>query len=268
VSQLDHQETAESGRELEYGVITPTQKSQKVMVVGGGPGGMKAAATAAKHGHEVTLYEAGKQLGGQALLAQLLPHRAEFGGIITNLSRELKQSSAGVVMNTKVDLALIESEKPDVIIQATGATPLWPSSFHYERGDGQVCNAWQILQDEVTHGSSVVVADWSGDWIGMGVAEHLAEQGCHVRLAVNGSHAGERLQSYVRDCNSARLHSLGVEVIPYSRLYGRDEDNVYLQHTASGEAVILEGVDTLVLAQGHNPNTELEQALEGFLRPF
>ena len=45
----------------------------------------------------------------------------------------------------------------------------------------------------------------------------------------------------MRDCNSARLHSLGVEAIPYSRLYGRDEGNVYLQHTASGEAVILEG---------------------------
>lgn len=254
----------ESGRELEYGVITPTQKPQKVMVVGGGPGGMKAAATAAKRGHKVILYEANKQLGGQARLAQLLPHRAEFGGIITNLTRELEQSGAQVKMNTKVDLKLIQSEAPDVIILATGATPLWPSSFHYEGGDGQVCNAWQILQGEVTPGCSVVVADWSGDWIGMGVAEHLAEQGCHVRLAVNGLHAGERLQSYVRDCNSARLHGLGVEVLPYSRLYGRDEDNVYLQHTASGEAVILEGVDTLVLAQGHTPNTELEEVLEGF----
>ena len=74
----------ESGRELEYGSIKPTQSPQKIMVVGGGPGGMKAAATAAERGHSVTLYEAEKQLGGQARLAQLLPHRAEFGGIITN----------------------------------------------------------------------------------------------------------------------------------------------------------------------------------------
>lgn len=209
-------------------------------------------------------YEATKQLGGQARLARLLPHRAEFGGIITNLSCELAQSGARVVMERKVDLELIQSEAPDVIILATGAIPLWPSSFHYEEGDGQVCNAWQILKGEVTPGSSVVVADWAGDWIGMGVAEHLAEQGCHVRLAVNGLYAGERLQSYVRDTNASRLHALGVEVIPYSRLYGRDEENVYLQHTASGEAVILEDVDTLVLAQGHTPNTELEEALERF----
>ena len=254
----------ESGRELEYGVLVPTEHSQKVIVVGGGPGGMKAAAVAAARGHDVTLYEAAKQLGGQARLAQLLPHRAEFGGIITNLSRELEQSGARVVMGKTVDVALIQAEAPDVVILATGATPLWPTSFMHEAGDGEVCDAWQVLQGDMAPGSSVVVADWAGDWIGMGVAEHLAEQGSHVRLAVNGLYAGERLQSYVRDTNAARLHALGVEVIPYSRLYGRDEDSVYLQHTASGEAVILEGVDTLVLAQGHKPNTALEQALDGF----
>ena len=59
------------------------------MVAGGGPAGMKAAAVAAERGHEVTLYEARARLGGQALLAQLLPGRAEFGGIVTNLEREM-----------------------------------------------------------------------------------------------------------------------------------------------------------------------------------
>ncbi len=55
------------------------------MVVGGGPAGMKAAAIAAERGHHVTLYEAERRLGGQALLAQMLPGRAEFGGLVTNL---------------------------------------------------------------------------------------------------------------------------------------------------------------------------------------
>jgi monoamine oxidase len=51
---------------------------------------MKAAAVAAQRGHEVTLYEASAQLGGQVLLAQLLPRRSEFGGASTNLQREME----------------------------------------------------------------------------------------------------------------------------------------------------------------------------------
>ena len=59
-------------------------------MVGGGPAGMKAAAIAAERGHDVTLFERDIRLGGQTLLAQLLPHRNEFGGIVTNLEREVE----------------------------------------------------------------------------------------------------------------------------------------------------------------------------------
>ncbi|MGB1256881.1 MAG: FAD-dependent oxidoreductase [Thiolinea sp.] len=254
----------ESGRELEFaGSHSKVDDARKVIVVGGGPGGMKAAAVAASRGHRVTLYEADKQLGGQARLAQLLPNRAEFGGIITNLSRELEQSGATILTGQTVHAEFLHEQQADIVILATGATPLWPNDFHYD-GDGQVCNAWEILQNQVDVGHSVLVADWKGDWIGMGLAELLAENGHRVRLAVNGLFAGETLQSYVRDTNAARLHELGVEVIPYTRLYGRDTDSVYLQHTVSGAAIIAEQVDTLVLAQGHQPDTTLEDALREY----
>lgn len=253
----------ETGRELEFANKAIVKNPLKVLVVGGGPGGMKAASVAAERGHNVSLYESDNQLGGQARLAQLLPHRSEFGGIITNLSRELEHSGAEVVTGVRMDVNKINELKPDAIILATGATPLWPINFNSD-GEGQVCDAWQVLRGEVNVGSSVLVHDWKGDWIGMGVAEHLAKNGCKVRLAVNGLFAGETLQSYVRDSNAARLHDLGVEVIPYVRLYGRDEDSVYLQHTVSGAAIIEENVDTLVLAQGHLPETGLEEELSNY----
>ena len=84
---------------------------------------MKAAAVAAERGHEVILCEAAAQLGGQALLAQALPGRAEFGGIVTNLAREMELAGVTVRRNTKVDRALIEAEAPDAVIVATGARP-------------------------------------------------------------------------------------------------------------------------------------------------
>ena len=90
----------------------------------------------------------------------------------------------------------------------------------------------------------------------------LARDGCHVRLGVNGMAAGQELQSYTRDQWTGTIHRLGVEVIPYARLYGVDEDTVYLQHTLSNEPIICEEVDTLVLALGHSAENKLEKSLK------
>jgi hypothetical protein len=123
--------------------------------------------------------------------------------------------------------------------------------------------AWQVLRGEVEVGNSVVIADWRCDWIGVGLAEKLALDGCRVRLAVSGTHVGQNLQMYNRDTWAGRLYRLGVEVIPYARLYGVDEDTAYFHHMANGDPIVCEGMDTLVLAQGHQPEIALEESLRG-----
>ena len=262
ISCIQHPET---GRELLYGQPKPSARGKRIMVVGGGPAGMKAAAVAAQRGHRVTLYEASAQLGGQIQLAQLLPRRSEFGGASTNLQREMQLAGVEVLRNTRVDRALIEREKPDHVIIATGAQPYWPN---FERGgELQVVDAWQVLRDEVQLGRSVVVADWRCDWIGPGIAERLVRAGHQVQLAVNGTHCGENLPLYVRDQLAGELHKLAVPIIPYARLYGCDDSTVYLQHTASGEPMLLENVDSLVLCQGHQSVDDLGQQLKGLV-PF
>lgn len=251
----------ETGRELRFGSIARAERQKRVMVVGGGPAGMKAAITAAKRGHVVTLYEAEAQLGGQARLAQLLPRRAEFGGIITNLSHEMQLQQVRVVKGVRVDRALVEAEAPDAVVIATGAVPFVPEMP--DDGSVQVVTAWQVLRREVKAGARVVVADWRGDWIGPGIAEQLVREGCQVTLAVTGTHVGESLPLYVRDNIAAELHGLGVTVTPYARLYGVDGGAVYLQHSASGAAMPVEGVDTLVLCMGHWPVDGLQDDLRG-----
>jgi hypothetical protein len=86
-------------------------------------------------------------------------------------------------------------------------------------------------------------------------------------LAVNGLHAGQNLQMYLRDHWAARLHDLGVEVIPYARLFGVDGDTAYLTHIVSGKPIICGDVDTVVTALGHAPETRLEQELTGLGLP-
>jgi hypothetical protein len=71
------------------------------------------------------------------------------------------------------------------------------------------------------------------------------------------------LPLYVRDQLAGELHKLGIPITPYARLYGCDDNSVYL-HTASGEPMIFEGIDTLVLCQGHQPVGTLAAELHGW----
>ena len=257
ISCIQHPET---GRELGYYHKPKVGQPKRVMVVGGGPGGMKAALTAKQRGHDVTLYEKEPQLGGQALLAQLLPDRAEFGGIVTNLARELAVHEVPVRTSVKVTPEMVARENPDAIILATGALPQLPELEGSE--ESHVVDSWSVIRGEANVGHSVVVWDWRSDWVGLGLAQMLAQNGCRVRLAVNGFVPGERIPSMVRDYSVGELHKLGVEMVPYVRLFGIDSDNVYFHHVTSGEPVILDKVDTLVCHHPPRRCSELADALE------
>jgi 2,4-dienoyl-CoA reductase-like NADH-dependent reductase (Old Yellow Enzyme family) len=245
----------ETGRELQYETKIRAQKLKRILVAGGGPAGLKAAAVAAERGHHVTLYEKDRQLGGQVLLAQLLPERAEFGGIVTNLTRDAERAGVKIVKGTVVTRDLIAAEKPDAIVVATGSRLARPP-IEAEEG-AVIVHAADVLAGRAKTGSSVVIYDWLVDWIGVGMAEKLAREGARVRLCYNGPYAGAAMQNYVRDYKIGVLFKLGVEMIPYMRLYGYDGDTVYFQHTAARAPHVIEGVDTVVLACPGEPNAEL-----------
>ncbi len=251
----------ETGREIRFGTIRRAAAPGRVVVVGAGPAGMKAAVTAARQGHEVILLEQESRPGGQVRLAERLPGRAEFGGAATNLLAEMGPLGIDLRTSTRADRRMVLDLQPSAVVVATGAVA---RDVDLELGEGAHCvSAWDVVAGaELPRRGRVVVADWRSDWVGLGTALLLAERGHRVTLAVSGYHPGQRIQQYVRDEMLAAAARSRIDVIPLVRPFGADDDTVYLQHVLTGEPVLVEDVCGLVLAQG---STSVD-ALAGQLR--
>jgi 2,4-dienoyl-CoA reductase-like NADH-dependent reductase (Old Yellow Enzyme family) len=244
-----------SGREREAGASVAAAVPGTVLVVGGGPAGMKAAVVAAERGHRVQLHERGARLGGQVNLAEALPGRAEFGGVTTNLLRELERAGVAIHLNSRLGASRLREIAPDHVIVATGANTRLPE---VEVEGVDIVDAWSVIRGDVKPGNRVVIADWSCDWNGLGVAERLARDGHFVRLLSGASVAGESIQAIVRDQWIGVLHDLGVEMTPYARFFGGMDGTAYFQHMTSGEAIVCERVDTIVSCYAAEANRECD----------
>ena len=244
-----------SGREQQMGVMRRTRKPRSILVIGGGPAGMKAAVVAAQRGHRVQLHEKTNCLGGQVKLAQALPGRAEFGGVTTNLLDELKRADVDIQLNSYLDAAAVKAINPDKVILAIGAVSRLPE-VDVEGVD--LIDAWWIIRDDAVVGKNVVIADWSCDWCALGVAEKLARDGHYVRLMSNGSVAGESIQAIVRDQWIGVLHGLGVEMTAYARFFGGLDGQAYFQHMTGGNAIICADVDSIVSCYAPRSNREFD----------
>jgi 2,4-dienoyl-CoA reductase-like NADH-dependent reductase (Old Yellow Enzyme family) len=233
---------------------------RRVLVVGGGPAGLKAAAVAAERGHEVTLVEAERWVGGQVRLAQRLPGRNEMGGAITNLEGEARRAGATIVTGVRSDMAYVRESGADVVLVATGAVPYRPPLEL--AGSLPVLGAWDVIRGAEVPVGTVVVADWRCDWVGLGLATMLSTGGRRVVLASAGYYAGQRIQQYVRDQMLIAARRARVEMRATVRPFGADDTAVYLQDVLTGDAVIVEDAAALVLATGHVPNGSLLEELD------
>lgn len=170
---------AATGREaLMPHVIPATPKRKKVVVIGGGPGGLEAARVSAERGHEVVLFEASDRLGGQITLAAKGMTRRQIWGVADWLITEVTHLGVDLRLNTFAEADDVLAEAPDVVIVATGGWPDVPSVL----GAELTVSSWEVLGGEARVSGDVLLFDEVGDQPAAVCADFMARSGCNVRV--------------------------------------------------------------------------------------
>ncbi len=200
-------ENPRTGREA-VTLPPPRGRGKRVIVVGGGPGGMQAAATAAQRGHRVTLYERQPRTGGQVAVAASVPSRAEFLDVVRNLAAECQRY--GVQINIGVDATAesVRADSPDVVVLATGARPQPP---YWAAGHPRVVDVRDVLEGRAEPAGQVVVVDDLGFHQATSVAELLADRECKVEIITSGMIVGQDLGITLdMETFNVRAHAKGI----------------------------------------------------------
>ena len=117
-------------------------------------------------------------------------------------------------------------------------------------------------------GANVAIFDWPGDWTGVGVAEKCVRNGSSVHLVTEDKFAASAIPNFTRDVWLGNCLRLGVKILSNTRFYGAQDNTCFFENTLSGEPVILEGIDTLILSTGHSPEDGLEKFLVQANAPY
>ena len=244
------------GRECEGMDIKPAAVRKRVVVVGGGVAGMKAALTAAQRGHQVTLLEKSDKLGGILKSEQALPFKYEMYQLGLTLARQMEVEGVEVRLNTLATQELVEGMKPDALILAVGSTPIVPSLPGIKGENVVVVNNYYLKKDKV--GDSVVVL--GGGLAGCECAVHLGMEGKKVHIV-------EMRDSLAVDCNIRHRPILMQQVEKYCTTHLKHAglavtDEGLLCKDENGKEVLIPS-DTVICAVGQRSNRDTVMQLRG-----
>jgi len=223
--------------------LTGPLKKKKVVIIGGGPAGMESARVAAVRGHDVTLFEKGDKLGGHLLEGTAPDFKEDLKQFLEWQVRQVKQMGIDLKIGSEVTADAVVKLAPDVVIVATGSSPVRPEIPGINRSN--VILAADVLVGKAAVGNRVVVA--GGGAVGCEVALYLARRGNDVTVV-------EMLPAVVMDVAVTRgvltalLADAGVKVLVNHRLTEIAGSGANCVDN-SGQKVNVEA-DTIVLALG------------------
>jgi 2,4-dienoyl-CoA reductase (NADPH2) len=272
-------------------VLTPTSRAKRIAVVGAGPAGLSFSLAAALRGHDITLFDAAAQIGGQFNVAKQVPGKEEFHETLRYFKRQLELQPIHLHLNTRVTAEQLIWGEFDEIVLATGVTPRKPDIEGLDHP--KVLGYLDVLRDKAEVGVTVAVIGAGG--IGFDVAEYLMHEGGSASVAperfyaewgidtayckpggLSPAHASksrrevfllQRKESKVGDTlgkttgwiHRTSLKNNGVKMIPGVSYRKIDDGGLHI--TVDGQPRLLV-VDSVVLCAGQDPQRELQDALQ------
>ncbi len=246
----------ETGREALF-KLKKADRPKRVWIIGGGPAGMKAAEIASLRGHQVTLFEEQRRLGGRFLLAAIPPKKQILKEFIEYLTKRIKKLPVKIVSGKPFNLSLLEKDRPDVAIVATGAKPFFPPIDGIQ--EAKAISVEEALSGEVHLGRKILVVGGGG--IGAEVADYLSENGKEVTLIEMREGIALDLVGHLQHFLNTRLKAKGVQILTSTKAIRFEKEGLWVEDPQGTKR--LGGFDSIVISLGSIPNDELVESLKG-----
>jgi 2,4-dienoyl-CoA reductase (NADPH2) len=233
-------------------------RSKKVWVIGGGPGGLKTAEIAALRGHQVKIFERKNQLGGRVRLGANPPKKDVLNEFIDYLVKRVKTLGVTIEMGKTFTADMLDSASPDAVVVATGASPQFPDWQGIE--ESGALSVDDVLSDVADIGDKVLVVGGGGT--GAEIADYLSEAGKRVTLVEMLEDIGSDLIFHLQHYLKQRLGEKGVTIHTSAQVKELGKGYAMIED-ASGIRK-LDNFDSIILALGsEKSNDVVYKNLEG-----
>ncbi len=257
----------EVGEENRFKALdVPLAEIKKVLIIGGGPAGMKAAEIASKRGHMVTLVDAGSKLGGRLNLIEQFGDSTNLLSATTWVEQELADLDLKIMMQTVADEAFVKDFKPDAIILATGAATENELSIDSDASiqilstDDAALGQFEDTKFEI-EGTRSLMIDLRGNYETALVLESLATRGSKVTVATPAPIFGRNLgASHSDDFSRTIIPKMGITLLPSTKLTRISQGRAHMVNSVSGEEVT-DFYDFIVAGTSPKPQDSLYESL-------
>ena len=274
-------------RQVNERLLAPVKVPKSIVVVGGGPAGLKVAETAVRRGHKVTLFERDRALGGQVRLAEKQPEHANVGEVVSYLEIVADEYGVDIRRGHAATPDMIHALNPDIVIVATGSEPNLPRTPGDDVAVSQslgrqvlpdiegltrsfVVSADDVMSGRVECRGKVVVVDNNGHWEAAGTAEFLADNACEVTIIAPDA-VGSDLESGTRTLFYRRaaiknialrsgmlLTAIGDHTVTVAPVFSGNDAIGWAKYLLMpGDEEVIDGVDWVVPVIGRRSREDL-----------